>query len=48
MPACQTCNGRGRCLRCEGSGKIGWIIPAVCPTCRGRKVCLTCNGSGRK
>jgi hypothetical protein len=47
MRVCPTCNGRGRCTRCGGSGKTG-IIPEICPTCRGVKVCITCKGKGRK
>jgi hypothetical protein len=47
MAICTTCKGRGRCPRCNGSGKTGGILAGPCPTCRGKKVCPTCNGTGR-
>jgi hypothetical protein len=46
MAVCQTCKGKGRCPRCDGSGRTGGMIGGVCPTCRGNKVCPTCNGRG--
>ena len=48
VPTCPTCNGRCRCPRCDGSGKVGGIVTNVCPLCRGSKVCPTCNGTGRR
>ena len=48
MATCGTCNGKGRCPKCDGHGKTGAIFSNECSTCRGKKVCPTCKGSGRK
>lgn len=48
MATCNTCNGKGRCPKCDGHGKTGGFMQSECSTCRGKKVCPTCNGSGRR
>lgn len=40
-PACEACDGAGRCAICEGTGAFEG---AACPACEGKKGCPDCEG----
>lgn len=40
---CTTCNGKGACVRCKGTGKVQG---KACPSCNGTGRCSVCDGKG--
>jgi len=44
---CKDCRGSGKCLVCEGTGKIWFMNDSWCAFCDGTGKCRTCEGEGR-
>ena len=44
---CPTCDGKGKCWVCKGTGRKGTLVTSRCDACNGGKACPRCKGSGK-
>lgn len=50
MAECKACKGTGRCVNCDGKGKVmtnSTLFTEKCKLCDGTGKCHVCGGNGK-